>query len=57
VQDRLSQRVIVLAEVNEILMLLEDPEANLADWLRAKIMAATVDREPLFYPLMRTRSA
>lgn len=47
----------MLAEVNEILMLLEDPEANLADWLRAKIMAATVDREPLFYPLMRTRSA
>lgn len=35
----LSQRVIVAAEVNEIVLLLEDPDASLADWLRAKVMA------------------
>ncbi len=56
-ENMLSQRVIVLAEVNEILMLLEDPDANLGDWLRSKIMAATVDRKPLFYPALRPRSA
>jgi len=53
----LSQRIIVLSEVGEILMLLEDPDANLGDWLRAKIMAATVERKPLFYPALRVRSA
>jgi restriction system protein len=53
----LSQRLIVLAEINEILMLLEDPEANLADWLRAKITAASVERKPLFYPAPRMQSA
>jgi restriction system protein len=53
----LSQRLIVLAEVNEIMMLLEDPEANLGEWLRAKITAASVERKPLFYPAMRSRSA
>jgi len=53
----LAQRVIVLAEVNEILMLLEDPDANLGDWLRSKMMAATVDRQPLFYPALLPRSA
>lgn len=52
-----GQRVIVLAEVNEILMLLEDPDASLGDWLRSKIMAATVDRKPPFYPALRPRSA
>jgi len=39
-----------------MLMLLENPDASLADWLRAKIMAATVDRKPLFYPALRTSS-
>jgi restriction system protein len=53
----LSQRVIVLAELNEIVMLLEDAEASLAEWLRAKVMAASVERKPLFYPSMRPRSA
>ncbi len=53
----LSQRVIVLAEVNEILMLLEDSDANLADWLRAKITAASVERKPLFYPAATIKSA
>jgi hypothetical protein len=31
--------------------------ANQADWLRAKIMAATVERRPLFYLALKTRSA
>lgn len=53
----LSQRVIVLAEVSEIIMLLEDPGANLAEWLRAKITAASVERKPLFYPALHPRSA
>lgn len=53
----LSQRVIVLAEVTEIIMLLEDPEANLSEWLRAKITAASVERKPLFYPALHPRSA
>lgn len=56
-ETALSQRVIVLAEVNEIIMLLEDPDATRCDWLRAKITAASVDRKPLFYPALRTRSA
>lgn len=46
----LSQRVIVLAEVSEILWLLENPDASLKDWLQAKIIAAKVERKPLFYP-------
>jgi restriction system protein len=53
----LSQRVIVLAEVNEMVLLLEDPDASLGDWLRAKIMAASVERKPLSYPVLRSRSA
>lgn len=53
----LSQRVIVLAEIDEIVMLLEDPEADLAEWLRAKVTAASVERKPLYYPAMRSRSA
>ena len=53
----LSQRVIVLAEVNEIVLLLEDPDANLAEWLRAKIMAASVERKPLSYPALQPQPA
>jgi hypothetical protein len=53
----LSQRVIVLAEVNEIVLLLEDPDANLAEWLRAKIMAASVERKPLSYPALHPQPA
>ena len=56
-ENALSQRVIVLAEVNEILMLLEDPDATLSDWPREEIMAASVNRKPQFHPALRTRSA
>jgi len=56
-KNALSQRVFVLAEVNEIVMLLEDPDASLAEWLRAKVMAASVERKPLSYPVLHPQSA
>ena len=56
-KNALSQRLFVLAEVNELLMLLEDPDASLADWLRAKVIAASVERKPLSYPALQPRSA
>jgi len=49
VQQSLSQLVVVLAEVQELLLLLEEPEASLGAWLRAKVRAATVDQRPLFW--------
>jgi restriction system protein len=45
----LTQRVIVLAELREIVMLLEC-HGNFATWLQAKTRAAAVDRNPLFLP-------
>jgi restriction system protein len=45
----LTQRVIVLAELREIVMLLEH-HSNFATWLQAKTRAAVVDRNPLFFP-------
>jgi len=45
----LTQRVIVLAELREIVMLLER-HGNFATWLQAKARAAAVDRNPLFFP-------
>jgi hypothetical protein len=42
----LAQRVIVLADLRELVLLLER-DGNLAQWLRTKIRAATLDREPL----------
>lgn len=49
----LTQKVIFLAELQEIMLLLEDPSASLSAWLQAKQRAASVDREPLyFYPQM-----
>jgi hypothetical protein len=52
----LVQRVIVLAEVHELLMLLEDPAASVSDWLRVKVVAAKVDRKPLFMPLLQRQA-
>jgi restriction system protein len=46
----LTQRVFMLAEVNEILMILEDPNTSLQKWVGAKLLAASVDRQPLFRP-------
>jgi restriction endonuclease Mrr len=50
--DALATKVVVLAETPELLFLLEQ-EGNLADWLRAKSRAATVDRVPLFRPSLQ----
>lgn len=50
--DALATKVVVLAEMPELLFLLEQ-EGNLADWLRAKSRAATVDRIPLFRPSLQ----
>jgi restriction system protein len=46
----LTQRVFMLAEVNELVMLLEDPAASVRSWLGAKLLAASVDRQVLFRP-------
>jgi restriction system protein len=46
----LADLVVVLAEVRELLMLLEDPDATVSDWLWQKITKASVDRMPLFRP-------
>ncbi|GLY85968.1 restriction endonuclease [Actinoallomurus iriomotensis] len=50
--DALATKVVVLAETPELLFLLEQ-EGSLADWLRAKVRAATVDRIPLHRPSLR----
>ena len=43
----LSQRIIILAEVQELLLLLERND-RIDNWLRSKVLAATVDRNPLY---------
>lgn len=50
----LTQRVIMLAEVNELVRLLEEPDTCLRRWLNAKYLAASVDRQPLYYPSLDT---
>ena len=47
----LTQRVIVLSELQELVMLLEREE-NVARWLREKVRGATVERKPLTRPGM-----
>lgn len=50
----LAHFVFMLAEVNELLMLLEEPEASVHRWLGAKYLAASVDREPFFVPVTQS---
>lgn len=45
-QRALSQRVMVLGEVRELLLLLEQ-ERDIAEWLREKVRRATLERQPL----------
>jgi hypothetical protein len=45
----LTQRVIMLAEVNELVRLLEEPDTCLRRRLNAKYLAASVDRQLLYY--------
>lgn len=46
----LTLRAFMLAELNELVMLLEDPTASIRSWLEAKLLAARVDRQVLFRP-------
>jgi restriction system protein len=50
----LTQRVIMLAEINELLRLLEEPNTCLRKWLSAKYLAASVDRQPFYQPSLDT---
>ncbi|NUS65994.1 MAG: hypothetical protein HOQ46_20375 [Saccharothrix sp.] len=45
----LAQKTVVLAELGEIVYLLER-EGDLGEWLRVKTRAAMVDRKPLYRP-------
>lgn len=47
----LAQRVVVLAELQELVILLERGE-NVAQWLREKVRGATMQRKPLTRPGM-----
>lgn len=46
----LALRAVMLAELNELVMLLEDPTASVRSWLEAKLLAAQVDRKVFFRP-------
>src|SRR5215469_6432522 len=46
----LAQHVIMLAEVPELLLVLEEPDANLRKWLGVKLLGASIYREPLTRP-------
>jgi hypothetical protein len=48
-QRALAQRVFVLAELRELILLLER-RGDLAIWMRDKVRKATVERQPLFRP-------
>jgi hypothetical protein len=41
----LAQKVLVLSDLQEIVLLLEQ-NADIRDWLRAKVRKATIDRNP-----------
>jgi hypothetical protein len=49
-KEALSQKVVILCELEEIVTLLEQ-NGSLKDFLKAKITAAVVDKNPLFKPL------
>lgn len=48
-QRALAQRVFVLAELSELVLVLER-QGDLATWMREKVRKATVERMPLFRP-------
>lgn len=50
--EALTQKIIVLCELEEIVMLLEQ-QKGLKEFLKQKINAAIIDKKPLFYPLNR----
>ncbi|GAA4507051.1 restriction endonuclease [Actinoallomurus oryzae] len=54
--EALASKVVVLAEIHELLFLLEQ-QGNIADWLAAKARAAAVDRVPLFRPSVQAAAS
>lgn len=48
-RQALAQKTVVLAELREIVFLLER-DGDFADWLQVKTRAASVDRRPLYLP-------
>jgi len=53
-EEALSEKIVVLCELEEIVTLLEWG-GSLKDFLKAKIDAAVVDKNPLFKPLSYPR--
>lgn len=51
--EALTQKVVVLCELEEIVMALEN-STNLTELLKQKIQAAIVYKKPLFYPLKQS---
>lgn len=51
-KEALIQKIIVLSELEEIVILLEQ-QGTLKDFLKTKINAAVMEKEPLFKPLRR----
>lgn len=49
-KDALSQKIIVLCELEEIVQLLER-QSSLLELMKSKIRAAVVDKQPLFKPI------
>ena len=48
-KEALSQKIVVLCELEEIVILLEK-QSSLKDFLKSKINAAVMDKQPLFRP-------
>jgi len=51
-KEALTQKILVLCELEEIVMLLEQ-QMDLEDFLKRKINAAVIEKQPLFKPLAR----
>ena len=49
-KEALSQKIVVLCELEEIVILLER-QGSLRDFLKSKIEAAAIDKQPFFKPL------
>ena len=44
----------MLADVHELLLVLEELSANVRKWLGAKLLATSVYQEPLSHPALNT---
>jgi restriction endonuclease Mrr len=51
-KDALQHKVSVLCELEEIVYLLEKPEASVRDYFREKVRAAIGERRPLHRPVL-----